>query len=167
MSEDRAGHAAPPMPTLAQRALRVLAVVLVFVAVGPPVGGFVFLPVVTLIGTGANMELSSLFVITAFGAIYAVPLSYLIGALPAALTGGFIGLWLAFYGRMSWWVAAATGIVAGFFLSGMPDRFPQGIAAGDVYMLPEMAACLAATLAGFAIVRNWHLVSFTAARRQA
>ncbi len=156
-------------PPMWRRLLRVLAVVLVFVAVGPPVGGLVFMPAVALAALGSEAEMSSLLIITAFGLIYAVPFSYFIGALPAALTGCFVGVWLAFYGRMTLLPALATGAGAGFLMASLSDRELLFSATGpiDRQAVPIMASCLVATVVCWLIVRGWYFSQPVVIRRAA
>ncbi len=153
MSPARAGD-----PVMWRRLLRVVAVALVFVVVGPPVGGLVFMPAVALAALGSEAEMSSMLIITAFGLIYAVPFSYFIGALPAALTGCFVGAWLAFFGRMTLLPALATGAGAGFVMASLSDRELLFSATGpiDLRALPTMASCLAATVVCWLVVRGWY-----------
>lgn len=150
---------AAAMPTVPQRLFRVLVVVLVFIAVGPPVGGFVFLPTLVMADFGSSVDVSSMLLVVAFGLIYAVPLSYFIGALPAALTGCFVGAWLAFYGRMLLVAALATGIGAGLVMTMLSDRDLLSATGGpiDTEVLPIIAACFAGTMAAWAIVRTWFM----------
>lgn len=161
--------AATAAPTLPRRLLRVLAVVLVFVAVGPPVGGFVFLPTLVMADFGGSVDVSSMLLVAAFGLIYAVPLSYFIGALPAALTGCFVGAWLAFYGRMPLVAALATGIGAGVVMTMLSDRELLSATGGpiDTEALPIVAACFAGTMAAWAIVRTWFIMPPVMIRRAA
>ena len=109
----------PLSPPLSQRLRRVLAVMLVFFLVGPPVGAMVFMLATAVVGLGVKTDLSSLLLVGAFSMIYAVPLSYLVGAGPALMTGAGIGLWLAFLGRMTWPFAVLAGLIAGMVLLSM------------------------------------------------
>lgn len=96
---------------------RALAVTLVFVAVGPPIGAITFFISVALIGMGRNVDLAGLGWIGLFALIYGVPMSYLIGSLTAAGTGAILGLGRAFLGWASWTPAVLTGLGIGILVS--------------------------------------------------
>lgn len=154
---------APAQPTILERVLRFLLIVLVFAVVGPPVGAMIFMLLVALVGFGWKPEAGSMFVIAAFALIYAVPLSYLMGLLPAVLAGGLVGLRLAFFGRMGWLFALLTGLAVGVAAE---LAFGQATALREGDGVPPMlgATCGVATLVCWLIVRCWHLPSILSAR---
>lgn len=153
----------PLSPPLSQRLRRVLAVMLVFFLVGPPVGAMVFMLATAVVGLGVKTDLSSLLLVGAFSMIYAVPLSYLVGAGPALMTGAGIGLWLAFLGRMTWHFAVLAGLIAGMVLlsmSGSPGFPPQNELFNAPAVPVMLATCAVPTLICWAIVREWYLAPF-------
>ena len=148
-------------PMLWRRCLRVAGVMLVFVLVGPPVDGIVFMPAVALVGLGGGTDGSTMMLFAIFGMIYAMPLSYFIGWGPAALTGAFIGAWLAFYGPMDGGAALLTGLMSGLLMVGASGGDIASLLekAGDERGFPTIAACLAATMVCWAIVQTWAMPS--------
>jgi hypothetical protein len=140
-----------------KRVLRFLAITLVFVLVGPPVGAMTFMLVTALVGMGGKPEAGSLFIVAAFAMIYAVPLSYLFGIGPAFLAGGLVGLWLAFFGPMRWFAAVMAGLVIGVLMQVLTGQ--AMLAEMDNMTLPPVLAivCAVATIVCWAIVRGWHL----------
>ena len=100
-------------PSLKSRFLRALAVLIVFVLVGPPVGALIFFLTIALLGMGQNFELAGLGWIGLFALIYGVPFSYLIGIGPAAVAGLAIGIRDAFFRKATWAFAILTGLAVG------------------------------------------------------
>lgn len=103
-------------PSLKSRFLRALAVLIVFVLVGPPVGALVFFLTIALLGMGQNIDLAGLGWIGLFALIYGVPFSYLIGIGPAAVAGLAIGIRDAFFRKATWAFAILTGLGVGIGL---------------------------------------------------
>ncbi len=149
-----AGLAPPPMR---KRLLRLLAIVLVFMLVGPPVGAMTFMLVTALVGMGSRPEAGPLLIIAAFAMIYAVPVSFLFGAAPAAAAGVLVGGWLVFFGPMRWFAAVIAGLVVGLLMQLMTGQAMLA-QTGDATLPPVLAIiCAVATMACWAIVRGWHL----------
>jgi hypothetical protein len=139
---------------------RMFAILLTFILVGPPIGAMMFMLVVALIGMGERADLAGLTWVALFSLIYAIPFGYLIGVGPAAAAGLLVGIRQAFFGRMRWYFAAATGILVGIgFQVGTGQRvLPSGddVAAMRLQGPIMIATCLVATLFCWAIVRNWY-----------
>lgn len=154
----------PVQPSMRKRLLRLLAITLVFVLVGPPVGAMTFMLLTALVGMGGKPEAGSLLIVAAFAMIYAVPVSYLFGIGPACLAGGLVGLWLAFFGPMRWFAAIMTGLVIGVLMQLLTGQ--AMVTQTDDVMLPPVLAivCGVATLVCWTIVRCWHLPSIVRAR---
>ena len=154
---------ARPRPGMTARLRRLIAIVLVFIVVGPPVGALAFMLSVGLVGMGTKVDLAGLTWVGLFALIYAIPLSYLFGAGPAAAVGLLVGIRQAYFGAISWPFALAIGLAAaaGFLLvSGQPVIPRSGDdAAQPVHVPVIVATCLGATLACWAIVRNWYFDS--------
>ena len=79
--------AMPAEPTLGKRLRCLAAIVTIFVVFGPPVGALTFMLSIAVIGMGSNVDLIGLSWIGLFALIYAAPLSYFLGAGPAAAGG--------------------------------------------------------------------------------
>ena len=98
---------------LKSRVMRALAILIVFVIVGPPVGALVFFLTIALFGMGQQVDLAGLGWIGLFAVIYGVPFSYLIGIGPAAVAGLVIGIRDAFFRTATWAFAILTGLGVG------------------------------------------------------
>lgn len=157
-----AGMADPPGPTPLRRVGRVLAVVLVFVLLGPPVGALAFMLTAALIGLGRSADLAGLTWIALFALIYAVPLSYLIGAVPAAVAGLIVGIRQVYFGPATWPYAVGAGLVVG---CGVLIVSGQRITADSDVSLPViMMTCLVPTLVCWLFVRGWYSAHTLAGR---
>lgn len=147
-------------PSLGKRLNCLLAIVMVFVVVGPPVGALAFMLSIALIGMGSSVDLVGLSWIGLFALIYAAPLSYFIGAGPAAAGGLIFGIRQAFFGPVIWPVAALIGVGLGIGLLVMSGESlpPMLTDTEQPEHVPVMVVtCLAATMACWALVRGWHL----------
>lgn len=152
--------AARPEPSLGRRLRCVLAVVLIFVLIGPPVGALAFMLSIALIAMGSNVDLIGLSWIGLFALIYAAPLSYFIGAAPAAAGGLVFGIRQAFFGPVAWPLAVMIGVGLGLGVLVMSGRSPPRMLTDTEqpeYVPVMVMTCLAATMACWAIVRGWHL----------
>ncbi len=134
--------------------------VLLFVAIGPPVGAMFFMMLVALSGLGRNADLAGLLWIGLFSLIYAVPLSYLFGALPAAASGVLVGLKRDLTGHAGWRFAVVAGTAVGIGLlvvSGQPIKATAG--EGEAWPPSNLilaATCLFSTLVCWSIERTLH-----------
>ncbi len=147
-------------PTLGKRLRCVAAVVTIFVVFGPPVGALTFMLSVAVVGMGAKVDLIGLSWIGLFALIYAAPLSYFVGAGPAAVGGLIFGIRQAFFGLVRWPMAALIGIGLGVgFLLMSGQSLPSMLTDSEQpEHVPVMViTCLVATMACWAIVRGWHL----------
>jgi hypothetical protein len=152
--------AMPAEPTLGKRLRCLAAIVTIFVVFGPPVGALAFMLSIGVIGMGSSVDLIGLSWIGLFALIYAAPLSYFIGAGPAAAGGLAFGIRQAFFGPVNWPVAALIGVGLGIgclLMSG--HSLPSMLSDSDQpeYVPVMVVTCLAATMACWAIVRGWHL----------
>ncbi len=149
----------PPSPSRGRRISCAVAIFLVFVFVGPPVGALAFMLSIALIGMGLKVDLAGLSWIGLFAMIYAVPLSYFIGIGPAAVGGLVVGIRQAFYGSIRWPVAMLIGLGIGIgvmILSG--KSMPPGLTDTEHpdYLPVMVITCFIATMVCWAIVRTWH-----------
>jgi hypothetical protein len=145
------------------RLRRLIAIVLIFVAVGPPVGALAFILSAALIGMGTKVDLAGLTWVGLFALIYAVPLSYLMGIGPAAAVGLLVGVRQAYFGAITWPFAIAIGLAAGagfLLLSGQSIMPGSGDdAAQPVHVPVIVATCFSGTFVCWAIVREWYFDS--------
>jgi hypothetical protein len=157
--------AIPARPSTATRIGRLIAIVLVFVVLGPPLGAVIWVALVTGIGMGPEWEVADpgLSWLTLLALVYAVPMSYFFGAAPAAGAGLLIGITQSFIGRAGWPLALATGLAVAIVVL---ERSGQGTLAAtpDQSPFPEypavmILACLIPTLLCWALVRNWYFAS--------
>jgi hypothetical protein len=147
---------------MAARVGRLIAIVLVFVVLGPPLGAVIWVALVTGVGMLPEWDAADpgLRWLTVLGLVYAVPMSYFFGAAPAAAAGLVIGITQSFVGRAGWPLALGTGLVVAIVVlersgqatfAGTPDQspFPE-------YPAVMILACLIPTLMCWALVRNWY-----------
>jgi hypothetical protein len=144
--------------SFAKRLLRVIAVVLVFVLIGPPVGALILLLTVAAFNM-ADPDLAGLSWVAIFALLYGVPVSYLFGALPAATAGLLVGLWQNFVGRPSWLLALGVGLIVGVgYLYGAGHPPPDASAKEfEFWEYPPIfvLSCVGPTMLCWLIVRNW------------
>ncbi|HEY6255274.1 MAG TPA: hypothetical protein VIY51_05715 [Xanthobacteraceae bacterium] len=136
-----------------------IAIVLVFVVLGPPIGAFAWVLMIV------NIESLRQGAIDPFQVLLVVPIGYLFGIAPAAAGGLALGIRQAFFGRATWAMALAVGFVAGAILlkdiDGLdPDaRFQaRGF---DGSRLPQYSAillltCVIPTMLCWVLVRSWY-----------
>ena len=144
--------------SIPSRVVRVLLTVLIFVAVGPPVGAMFFMLSVALVGLGRDVDLGGLVWIGLFSLIYAVPLSYLLGAVPAAASGFLVGLKRELSGTVGWRFALVAGAIVGLglvIISGQSFR-PASTESGPPSNVILAATCLFSTVFCWAVERNLH-----------
>ena len=157
-------------PSTRARIKRLLAILIVFVLVGPPVGAMVFMVTVALVGLKQNVDLQGLVWVAFFAMIYGVPIGYLIGLWPAAAAGLLVGIRQAFFGRIPWWLAVAMGVLVGvgFQVStGQPVIPADDATVGMREQGPIMIiTCLASTMVCWSIVRSWYYAASTAGNTQ-
>jgi hypothetical protein len=161
---------APTGPSAAGRIARLLATVLVFVVLGPPLGAVIWIGILAALSMPPQMNAAdpSFTWFTLLGLIYAVPVSYFFGAGPATLAGLVIGLAQSFVGRAGWPLGLGTGLVVGVVVL---ERSGEGTlpATPDQSAFPEFSAimilaCLVSTLLCWSLVRSWNFTP--AASRQ-
>ena len=151
-------------PSPAARIGRLIAIVLVFVVLAPPLGAVIWVGLLAVIGLPPDWDVAGLDLhwLTLLGLIYAVPMSYYFGAAPAAAGGLVIGVTQSFIGRAGWPLALGTGLVVAIVVL---ERSREGsfAAAPDQNPFPEypavmILACLVPILLCWALVRDWHFV---------
>jgi hypothetical protein len=149
-------------PSPAARIGRLIAIVLVFVVLAPMIGALIWVALVAGIGLPPDFDGSDpdRHWLTLLGLIYAVPMSYYFGAVPAAVAGLVIGITQAFVGRAGWPLALGTALVVAvavlqrsgqLSLVGAPDQspFPE-------YPAIMILTCLVPTMLCWVLVRGWY-----------
>ena len=149
-------------PSVGGRIGRLLATMLVFVVLGPPLGAVIWIGILAALSMPPQTDAAdpSFTWFTLLGLLYAVPMSYFFGAGPAAAAGLVVGLAQSFVGRAGWPLALGTGLVVGVVVL---ERSGEGAlpAAPDQSAFPEYSAimilaCLVATLLCWSLVRTWN-----------
>lgn len=142
----------------AGRRLTVLLKVLaVFLLIGPPVGALTLFVGIGVYGASQTGDVASIWWLSLFGLIYAVPLSYLVGYAPAAAAGLILGATAALHHVPGLLFAAATGLVVGLWLvhAGGMSVMPPGAETGADYVpvVLLVSMCVVATVLCWAVAR--------------
>jgi hypothetical protein len=153
----------------------VAGIVMIFMLVGPPVGGLVFLVgrwiAAIVLETGSSGDWLKIItialigvVLSAFAAIAAAPYSYLYGIVPAAVAGLVIGILRRQHGRLNTStvlvIGGGIGIASSLVLSRLMGVAAYGLinplSGFDVtdYVLYALS-CVAATLASWGLARSF------------
>ena len=155
MSAQRVGG-----PGTAARLVRFFEIVMKFMVLGPPIGAAAWL---LLLGITDSSSAAFIDLMTfPLAALIAAPFGYLYGAGPAALAGMAIGLKQAFFGRTTWPMALAVGLVSGaVYLEIIGPRMGFRVQRLDGSPFPEYPAmmiltCVIPTMLCWGLVRNWH-----------
>jgi hypothetical protein len=136
---------------------RLLAIVLVFVLLGPLLGSAVFALATAVFGFGWNVRADDAVFITLFTWLFGAPLAYAVGFLPSVAAGLMIGVRQCFFGRANLLFALATGLVVGAafllvrWLLDAPDK-----TYAPTFVPIALATCLVPTLVCWMIVRKWY-----------
>lgn len=147
---------------IARRVLRTLAIALVFLALGPPLGALAFFLAIGLVNLGHGVLPEDLFTICLVALIYGVPMSYLFGAAPALASGLMVGLWQSSRGRVTLPGSVAIGALTGVGLAALsgtrvwpsPSVESSELLIGGVLI----ATCLIPTVLCWLVVRRWGVV---------
>lgn len=146
-----------------QRIAIITKVLAIFLIVGPPAGAVAFFVGMGLYAVVQSGDAAGLAWVPLFGIIYGVPLSYLIGAIPAAIAGLILGVSAALSYRPGLLFATATGLAVGVGLVAAGGRpilaTTMQNPADSVSSLPLLGTCVAATLV------CWMLASAVVRRR--
>ncbi len=149
-------------PSAAARIGRLVEIVLIFVVLGPPIGSFVWLMLLTISAGNPGRALTDLPLVPLAVLVFA-SIGYVYGAVPAALAGLAIGIKQAFFGRTTWPMALAVGLIAGvIFLEGLDVFNPrvvlqtQRFDGSPVSEFPAIAilTCLVPTMLCWSLVRG-------------
>ena len=140
-----------------QRIATIAKVLAIFVGLGPPIGALALFVGIGLYVSMQSGDFAGLMWIPMLGIIYAVPLSYLIGAIPAAIAGLIVGVAATFNYRPGFLFSTATGLAIGLglvYAGGRPIlRTTLENASDNVSAVLLVGTCLAATLTCSALAR--------------
>ena len=102
-----------------RRVWRVVAIMWIFIIVGPPLGTIFFMLLTALLGMGKGADLAGLSWVALFALIYGLPFGYFIGIWPAAATGLAVGIRQVYFGGARLWFAVLAAILVsiGFLLA--------------------------------------------------
>ncbi len=141
-------------PSMAARLLRVMAIMLVFMALGPAVGGVSLIMMIAVAKMGVTWDLTT---VALFGLIYGVVFAYLAGIVPAAVAGLLIGLWQAFVGRVRWSLALSLGLLVGvaFMYFVTHARPPDEQSEFSELHVILILSCVLPTMVCWLLVRTW------------
>ena len=152
--------AAAPL-SVSARIGRLLAIVIVFVVLGPPIGALVLVGLVEGIGGYGEFDSSDRHWLTLLDLIAAVPVSYWYGTGPAALAALAIGIRQSFFGRATWPMALAVGLLVAIVVLDRSGGYPFGGRPTDQPFPASsaivMLACTAATMLCWGLVRHWYV----------
>lgn len=140
-------------------------VVLAALALGPPIGGITvmaLLQIVPWLAAGLTGPAPQFGANLLKSVLLAVPLSYLVGGIPAVLAGLALAAYFAWGGRITVWaclvvalIYPAVLVVSGLIAtSGAPETLPPVLAHAAVISI----ASLSAALICFLLLRNTKLV---------
>ena len=135
------------------------------VVLGPPIGGItvmVLLQIVPWLATGLADPAPQFGANLVKSVLLAVPLSYLVGGIPAVLAGLALAAYFAWGGRITVWACLAAGliypallVVSGVIATrGSPETLPPVLAHAAMISI----ASLSAALVCFLLLRNTKLV---------
>jgi hypothetical protein len=117
-----------------QRLRRLAETVAIFAAVGPPLGGLVYVETAILPGTWDSERLPSILFAMIDVPLFALPFSYFFGIIPACITGLIIGIRQIFFGPVGWPEVLAWGLIIGalFALVVRPSDWGPLIIAAEI-----------------------------------
>mgnify|MGYP001192841389 CR=1 FL=1 len=136
-----------PQPSIG----RFVGIVAVFVALGPPVGALAVTLLLAVLGLDSGLAADGWLDqgrfavgVMLLGLVFGLPISYMVGAAPAALVGLAIAAWDARTGRISLYVALGTalllGVLAASRASGLVSASEGERAAQIAILLAHLAA---------------------------
>lgn len=136
-----------PQPSIG----RFVGIVAVFVALGPPVGALAVMLLLAALGLGSGLAADGWLDqgrfavgVMLLGLVFGLPISYIVGGVPAALVGLAIAAWDARTGSISLYVALGTALVLGVLAasraSGLVSASEGERAAQIAILLAHLAA---------------------------
>jgi hypothetical protein len=149
----------------------VVAIMWIFIIVGPPVGAMAFVFTLALVGMAMRPDLAAATGVGLFALLCAMALRRRIVAGPAAADDLLASIRQTCFGPLAWPMVAAGAVAVGLgvlSLFGQPDLLPsRADAPQPEYMPVVLAICLGNALIGWAIVRNWIFAAANADEVQA
>jgi hypothetical protein len=138
---------------------RCLAIVLIFVVVGPPVGGLVVIYGSEIARLHSAADVSAVTRKFANAVALIVGMSYLLGSLPAAAAGLLVGIRQAFYGTVTWPMALGIGLIVGAAFAVFVVISASRSGPASLFSAPSalmIAASVIATMVCWVCVRLWY-----------
>lgn len=153
-------HPDPTPSPPRNRALRAAGIVAVFAGLGPLTGAFVIclgfggVAAQTAFASGDLAEAARLFAGgTLVTLLFAIPLGYMLGLVPALMTGAVVAGWDLRSGRISLWAALAPAIIIGVVSAYATGQQVASEHGAIFWRTALIAAHLAAGVAGWAATR--------------
>lgn len=146
----------------AGRVRRCLAVVLIFVAIGPLIGGIVLIYGSEIARLRSAAEFWAVTRKFADATALIVGMSYVLGTIPAAAAGLLVGIRQAFYGKVTWSMALGCGLVVGIAFVLVVVTVARNSGEASLFSAPSalmLAVCAMSTMVCWAVVRLWYLVA--------
>ena len=136
-------------------------IVIMFVFVGPPLGGLTLLWFESIWSgfSGNGFSFAQTVKLTIAFVLGGLMLSYLFGVVPAAIVGVLVGLVEVRYGRTPWYVALALGLAVGlgYAVYRYLVQNPAAGAAPKIYdAFVSILICVVPTMICWALVRKWY-----------
>lgn len=142
---------------LSRRLTILLKILGVFVLLGPPVGALTFFVGMGVYGASQTGDIAGMWWLSLFGLIYGVPLSYLMGVVPAAAAGLILGATAVLYRPPGFLFSMVTGVAVGLGLvysGGRAVTLQSDETATDyVPVVLLITTCLVATVVCWAVAR--------------
>jgi len=144
-------------PTAGDRILIIFQVVACFAIIGPPLGALTFIGLLWASATLHQTAYHGQDMMHGFGMMAAMglPMGYVIGGLPATITGAGFAVWQAFRGRVRFGFASGMGLACalGIAASGLWPMSNGAFPNRDEFAL-LLLTCLVPTLICWSITRN-------------
>jgi hypothetical protein len=164
---DQAENKASAVTSGNSRSLNVAGIALLFIAIGPLIGGIFYSTLGTVVLFLRDVPSKGFFdtvllVVTVLLSILAAPYSYVYGAAPAAAAGLAIGMLRLKYGRLNVPLVLAVGAAVGVIYALALPRLPSaefaalsGLGTGEYVLLG--VTCVVATLTCWRFVKSYPL----------
>ncbi len=144
-------------PGIAGRIGRIIAIVLVFVVVGPLVGGPAFMLLMRVAAAfGVLGPLRPEFLAPPSEVfLTGILFGYVFGAGPVAVAGLAIGIKQAFFGPTSWWMALAAAFLTSVILI---ESLVDDLASSNFFAV-LILSCVVSVLMCWMMVRDWYFAA--------
>src|SRR5690606_18673814 len=139
---------------------RFIGIVAVFVGIGPPVGALAVTLLLAALGLGSGQGAGAwadqgrlVAGAMLLGLVFGIPLSYIVGAVPAAMIGLATAAWDANKGRVPFYVPLGAALVLGVLAAGRLGRLVSSADGERAAQIAVLLAHLAATCLCWLVVR--------------